>query len=156
MKKDFVMLKKYFMIGLSVVAILNAQDAPKGVEGLSGETRALLAEEMGHIEAGMKEVFSHMVKGEYDEVAKIAGDIQESFIFKKKLNDAQRAELKANLSKEFIALDRSFHETAGKMAEAAEFSDKEGIVSAYYEMSKKCVACHSQFATHRFTAFEAE
>lgn len=150
------MLKKYLIAAFGFIVVLSASDAPKGVEGLSGETRALLSEEMGHIEAGMKEVFSHMVKGEYEEVAKIATEIQESFIFKKRLTDTQRAELKANLPKEFIALDRSFHETAGKMAEAAEFSEKDGVTTAFYEMSQKCVACHSQFATHRFTTFGEE
>lgn len=151
------MLKGWMITVVTLlISFAQAESMPKGVTGLSGETKALLAEEMVHIETGMKEIFSYMVKGEYEPVAKIAGDIQESFIFKKKLNDAQRAELKANLPEEFISIDRSFHETAGKMAEAAEFSDKEGVTTKFYEMTQKCVACHSQFATHRFSTFEEE
>lgn len=137
-----------------MAVLAQAEDSHKGVTGLSDGTRALLSEEMIHIEKGMKEIFAAMIRGEYESVAKIASDIQESFIFKKKLTQVQREELKANLPTEFIAIDRSFHETAGKMAEAAEFSDKKEVLSAYYEMSQKCVACHSQFATHRFSAFE--
>lgn len=149
-------MKKIVLMALSLLAGLNAEDAPKGVLGLSNETRALLSEEMLHIEAGMKEIFSHMIRGEYEPVAQIATDIQESFIFKKKLTDTQRKELKANLPKEFIALDQAFHESAGKMAEAAEFSEKKEVTTSFYDMSQKCVACHSRFATHRFTAFKED
>ncbi len=147
-------MKKIMLIVSCLLIVLKAEETPKGILGLSSETRALLTEEMMHVEEGMKEIFSHMVRGEYESVVKIATDIQESYIFKKRLTDIQRKELKSNLPKEFIALDRSFHESAGKMAEAAEFSEKKEVAAAFYEMSQKCVACHSQFATHRFTTFE--
>jgi len=135
---------------------LHAEEAKKGVTALSPEVRGLLSQEMLHIEKGMQQIFSNIVKGEYESIAKTAEDIQNSFIFKKKLTDAQRAELKANLPKSFIVTDRAFHELSGKLAMAAEYGDKATVQQYFSEMTQTCVKCHSTYATQRFPAFTEE
>ena len=120
-------MKKFLVLIALLSFNLYAVESKKGVETLSDDIRALLSQEMLHIEKGMQRIFTHMVKGESEEIVTIATEIQNSFIFKKSLSDAQRAELKEKIPEGFISLDRSFHETAGKLAEAAEFGDYESI-----------------------------
>ena len=149
-------MKKLFVLVALSGFVLHAAENKKGVDTLSEDIRGLLSQEMLHIEKGMQTIFAHMVKGESEQIATIATDIQNSFIFKKSLTDSQRAELKAKIPEGFISLDRSFHETAGKLAEAAEFEDFEAIKTTFAEMTGKCVACHSTYATHRFGSFSEE
>ena len=144
---------KSLAIILTLTVILSANDTQKGVEGLSGDTRALLADEMRHIEKGMHSIFSNIVKGEYEEISKMATDIHDSFIFTKSLTEAQREELKRNLPQGFVELDRSFHATAGKLSEAAEFEDKKAVEENFSKMMGLCVQCHSTYATQRFNTF---
>jgi len=149
-------MKRVVMAVMLLGTLMYADEAKKGVEALSPEVRALLGEEMQHIEKGMQSIFANMVRGNYEEIAKTATDIQNSFIFNRKLTDAQRQELKSNIPKAFVTLDRSFHMTAGKLAEAAEFSEKEKVQENFALMTQKCVQCHSTYATHRFPAFSEE
>ena len=149
-------MKKLLIAAILLGTLVHADEAKGGVTALSPEVRGLLAEEMRHIEKGMQQIFSDMVRGNYEAVAKTATDIQNSFIFNRKLTDAQRKELKANIPKSFVTLDRSFHMTAGKLAEAAEFAEREKVQENFALMSQKCVQCHSTYATHRFPAFAEE
>lgn len=149
-------MKKIILAFIMCFISLQAGKSTKGVTALSPEVRGLLSQEMVHIEKGMKEIFSHMVKGEYESIVKIAEDIQNSFIFKKKLTTEQRAELKAKISKGFIATDRSFHELAGKLDVAAEYDEKENVHKYFYEMTQTCIKCHSTYATQRFPVFTEE
>ena len=143
-------MKKITLAALLLVSLANADVPKEGLTALSAPTRALLSAEMRHIEKGMKQIFSLMIRGDYEQIVPIANDIHDSFIFKKKLTKEQRSELKEHLPPAFITLDGSFHELAGKLANAAEFEEKEKMVETYGEMSKKCVKCHSTYATHRF------
>lgn len=146
------MIKRLGII-MTLTAILSASEGQKGVEGLSKDTRAMLADEMRHIEKGMHYIFSSIVKGEYEEISKTATDIHNSFIFAQSLTEAQRAELKANLPQGFIDLDRSFHVAAAKLSEAAEFEDKTAVGENFSKMTGLCVQCHSTYAQQRFRAF---
>ena len=145
-------MKKFVIASLLIAGTLQAE-ANKSVESLSAETRGLLSQEMLHIEQGMRDIFSHIVRGEYEEVNTIALNIRNSFIMRKKLTQAQKQEIR-QLPKSFLELDHSFHETAGELANAAEFGDKDAVMEAYQKMASKCVQCHSTYATHRFSNFE--
>ncbi len=145
-------MEKSFIAAILLAGSLHAGQT-KGVEALSGELKGLLSMEMLQIEKGMHKIFSHMVRGEYQQINAIALNIRDSFILKKKLNKSQKAELR-KLPKSFLELDQSFHEAAGDLANAAEFGDKDTVVEYYQKMTGKCVQCHSQFATHRFKNFE--
>jgi len=149
-------MKKVLLVVLLLATSLTAQEVKKGAEALSPEVRALLAQEMLHIEKGMQNIFSNIVKGEYENISKTAIDIENSFIFKRKLTNAQRAELKEKIPKSFIDTDRSFHALAGKLANAAEFEEKENVQKYFTDMTETCVKCHATYATHRFPAFKKE
>lgn len=147
-------LKKVALSVLLGLGVLQAAEAPEGVDGLSEGIRSLLSQEMLQIEQGMHGIFSAMVRGEYAAVRETATQIRDSFIFKKRLTDAQRKELRTALPPSFIELDQSFHEAAGDLAAAAEFGDREGVVEQFQLMAGKCVQCHATYATHRFEGFE--
>jgi len=149
-------MKKLLLTTILFATMLSAQEAKKGVEALSPEVRGLLAQEMQHIEKGMQGIFSNMVKGEYEDISKTATDIENSFIFKRKLTNEQRAELKEKIPKSFIDTDRSFHTLAGKLANAAEFEEKENVEKYFAKMTQTCVQCHTTYATHRFPVFKKE
>ena len=149
-------MKKVLISALLLATTLTAQEAKKGAEALSPEVRGLLAQEMQHIEKGMQSIFSNIVKGEYEDISKTATDIENSFIFKRKLTNAQRSELKEKIPKSFIDTDRGFHELAGKLANAAEFEEKENVQKYFSEMTQTCVKCHSTYAKHRFPVFAKE
>jgi len=146
-------MKKIVAIAVVLACFVQAEDAPKGVSGLSSDVRTLLSQEMLEIEKGMQSIFTYMVKGEYEEIEKTATKIENSFIFKKKLTQEQRKELKDNLPKSFIELDRSFHAIAGKLARSAELGDTEEVEKNFAEMTKTCIKCHSTYATQRFSSF---
>ena len=141
---------------LILAAGLFAAEAPGPVERLSPELRGLLAMEMMEIEKSMKRIFTDIISGDYEAITKEATQIEGSFIFKRKLTDAQRKELKTKIPKAFIKLDMGFHETAGKLANAAEFEERDNVLRLYDEMIGKCVRCHATFATHRFPNFAEE
>ncbi len=150
-------MKKTLLTLLLGVAVANAADKNAAALGtLSEGVHSLLTQEMFQIEQGMHEIFSSMIRGEYAPIVKTATKIQESFIFKKSLTDAQRRELKAKLPAGFIALDRSFHELAGDLAASAEFEDKRKVAEDYARMTQKCIQCHSTYAGHRFPHFADE
>ena len=149
-------MKKLLMLALLLVTSLSAQESKKGAEALSPEVRSLLTQEMLHIEKGMQSIFSNIVKGEYGNISKTAIDIENSFIFKRKLTNVQRAELKEKIPKSFIDADRGFHQLAGKLANAAEFEEKENVQKYFFEMTQTCVKCHATYAKHRFPAFAKE
>jgi len=145
-------MKQFILIALLWAGAVHAAET-KGAEALSDDLRGLLSQEMLELEKGMHSIFSNMVRGEYAPIESTALKIRDSFILKKNLTDAQRKELQ-KLPKAFIMLDQSFHEAAGDLANAAEFGDKEGVVTYYTQMSQKCVQCHSTYATHRFSSFD--
>ena len=145
-------MKKSFIVALLIAVSLHAGEE-KGVESLSDDLRGLLLSEMLQIEKGMHQIFSHMVRGEYEDINRIALKIRDSFILRKKLTDSQRTELK-QLPKSFLELDHSFHESAGDLANAAEFGEKDTVVEYYQKMAAKCVQCHSTFAKQRFQNFQ--
>ncbi len=141
---------------LLLAGSLFAAETPGPVQSLSPELRGLLVMEMMEIEKSMKRIFTDIISGEYEDIVKEATQIEGSFIFKRKLTESQRKELRAKIPKDFVKLDMNFHETAGKLANAAEFEERDNVLKYYNEMTGRCVQCHSAFATHRFSNFSEE
>lgn len=125
-----------------------------GVESLSPALRALLAEEMLAIQSGMQAIIPAYAAGNWGEIASIADKIKNSYILKQKLTDDQKEELHSSLPASFIQLDQQFHYFAGMLKHVAE-EEKSELVGFYFsKMNDACHACHSQYATHKFPAFE--
>ena len=145
---------KKTIIAMCIASSLIANETTDEVTKLSSGLKTLLSQEMIEVERSMKSIFSNMIAGNYEDIEKEATGIKNSFILKKKLTQEQKHELHTTVSTEFISQDKAFHATAGKLATAAEFEDKEDINKYFNQMTNSCVKCHSIFATHRFTNFE--
>lgn len=128
--------------------------AGQQVENLSPELRELLQKEMRLIENGMNSIFSAYISGDFQEVERIAQEINYSFILKQEITQEQLKELKSTMPKGFLKMDRNFHEYAGELAKSANKGNKDVIGFYYSKMTESCVACHSHFASHRFPSFQ--
>jgi len=127
-----------------------------GVEGLSEGLRALLSKEMIALEKGMKSIIPAYISGNWDEIEVIADKMENSYILRQSLTKQQMHELHSVLPAAFIAKDQQFHYLAGMLGHAAKMKKVELINFYYSEMTQSCVACHSEFATHKFPALSAE
>ena len=121
---------------------------------LSHDLRMLLNQEMIEIESGMTKILTAISSGNWEMITNIAKKIKKSFILKQKITLQQKEELHRTLPNEFIAMDRSFHSTAGKLAHAALDHDGELVNFYYYKLHEKCTKCHSKYATKRFPNFK--
>jgi hypothetical protein len=133
---------------------LFASEKSSEITQLSSGLKNLLSQEMIAVDKSMKNIFHHMISANFEELSKEAIGIQNSFILKKKLTKEQKIELHSNVSNEFITLDKQFHVTAGKLANAAEFEDIKEINKYFTQMTNSCIQCHSTFATYKFSNFK--
>jgi len=145
---------KRIIIAICIASSLIASETSDEVTKLSSGLKSLLSQEMIAVEKSMKNIFSNIIAGNYENIEKEATGIKNSFILKKKLTQEQKHELHTTVSSEFITQDKAFHKTAGKLASAAEFEDREDVIMYFNQMTNSCVKCHSTFATHKFTNFK--
>ncbi len=123
---------------------------------LPDDLRELLSAEMRAIQKGMEELVSAVASGAWSEIKRIAGSIEASYIMKQKLSNAQMEQLHHTLPPGFQALDRAFHETAGRLARAAERRDGQLANFYFYKLNESCVQCHRTYARERFPGFEPD
>jgi hypothetical protein len=121
---------------------------------LSVPLRAALVEEMQQVDANLQRIVAALPRAEWPAVAEASRGIAASFILKQKLSAEQRAELHEALPEHFLALDARFHDTALRLADAADEKDAELATFYIYKLEESCVSCHAQYALHRFPAFE--
>ena len=126
-----------------------------GVDGLSKDLRTLLSKEMIALEKGMKSIITAYISGKWDEIEVIADKMENSYILRQSLTQQQMHELHSVLPAAFIEKDQQFHYLAGMLGHAAKMKKVELINFYYSEMTQSCVACHSEFATHKFPALSS-
>jgi cytochrome c556 len=117
---------------------------------LSPALMELLQQEMQAIQQGMQALLPAIVTGNWQDIAAIGEDIQNSYIMQKQLTDTQREELHRNLPAAFLELDQSLHHSAGRLAHAAQQHCADVVNFYFYKLTDTCVACHSKFVTYRF------
>lgn len=120
---------------------------------LSPELAVLLRKEMKAIDGGMKELLSALSGGEFENAAKIARDLEATYILRQSLTKPQMKELHTRVPKGFLTMDHAFHARAGRLAKAADAQDGEVAAFYYSELVQACVGCHSHYATERFPGF---
>ncbi len=130
-------------------------DAGPEIE-LSPPLQQALADEMLSIQNAMMDLVPSISAGDWPQVAKLARQIEGSFIMKQKLSAEQMEELHHVLPADFIELDQSFHRMAGMLGHVAEEGHVELVSFYFYKLNEGCVNCHSKYAQHRFPAFAAQ
>lgn len=123
---------------------------------LSPGLQELFSQEMNQLQKGMTEILPLYVAGRWAELAPIASKMENSYVLKQNLSEAQRHELHMKLPSEFIALDQQFHYLSGMLAHAAKMEKAELVGFYYSKMTETCVNCHTRYATHRFPALAPE
>jgi hypothetical protein len=117
---------------------------------LSTELLSLLNQEMVLIQKGMMDLVPAIAAGEWNKVVTIGKKIEENFILKQKLTDAQKDELHHVLPERFVEMDMDFHQSAGMLAHAAEMKNPDVVNFYFYKMNVACVSCHGKYAAERF------
>ena len=124
-----------------------------GIQSLSPELRELLKKEMLALQNGMMSIVPAYVSGNWAEIESIADKMKKSYILKQSLTEKQIKELHTSLPGSFIKLDQNFHYLSGMLNHAAK-NQKAELVGFYFsKLSESCVNCHSQYALHKFPAF---
>ncbi len=121
---------------------------------LYGGLKALLQEEMALIEKSMSRLVREIASGNWEKIASIARNIEESFIIKKQLSKSQKEELGSKLPELFKDIDGEFHKAAGMLAKVADKRHAELVTFYFYKLSDSCVRCHSKYAKVRFPNFD--
>jgi hypothetical protein len=107
------------MVALVIAGTVLAQEAkPVGLQ-LTPKLRLLLVQEMRLVLSAQQVILSALVTGNHAVVAAQAERIHDSFILQQSLTEQDKQDLMAAVPPSFVKLDRSFHELAENLAEAA-------------------------------------
>lgn len=126
------------------------EEARSAIAGLSPGLQQLFSSEMLALQEGMMELVPLYVAGKLQEIAVIAGKMEDSLVLKKNLTRSQMHELHTKLPASFIAQDQQFHYLAGMLEHVAEVGKIELVGFYIAKMGEACVACHSTYAGNRF------
>ena len=120
---------------------------------LPGDISLLLTLEMQAISKSMMELVPAIATADWQKISDIGSQIKQSYIMQHQLTDQQRQTMLRILPTDFKKIDFQFHQTAGKLAHAAEQHNRELINFYFYKLNEACSQCHSQYALVKFPGF---
>ena len=151
------MMKWVFMIASLLLMTFSAgmaADQKSGVEALPSDLRALLRQEMRAIETAMKDMVSFIAAGNYKQTEQLASQIENSFILKQNLTQAQMHQLHTLLPEDFLQQDLQFHYYAGMLQHVAANKKPELVAFYYGQLLESCGSCHQAHAQHQFPLYQ--
>ena len=122
--------------------------------GLSKHLHRLLKAEMNAVQQGMTNLGIAIPAGRFSDIARTAEMMNKGYIMRKKLSAKQMAAFLNSLPDDYHAMDREYHEAAGKMVQAAVEKDIAGVNSSFFKLYESCITCHSKYAKKRFSGFK--
>ena len=120
------------------------------LSSLSSETRTLLKKEMRALNAGLKEMISAYIQGDWKKIGVISQKMHNSYLFKQQLTTEQKKELKQKLPLAFIKRDQAFHRQAFLLEKVSKSLNQKIIYREMSTLTQACLACHQIYATTRF------
>jgi len=153
LQRCIIALALTLTIALTAALTTNISYA-EGTQSLSPDLRSLLNKEMQALQSGMQALIPAYVAGDMVKIAAIAKNMKESYILKQSITNKQKHELMEKLPKAFLHLDKQFHQRAGMLEHVAQERHSELVGFYYGKLLESCVGCHSQHASHRFTALK--
>lgn len=120
---------------------------------LTPKLQMLLKTEMTHIAVSASKITRAIATGDHGVVGQEAMDVANGFILKRSLTDQDKKDLKRAAPTAFLQLDAAFHQTAGRLAQAAEKKDSELELFYFSKMLDYCVSCHTTYASDKFSGF---
>jgi len=143
---------------MSFVSHADSHDSShnNGVSSLSPELQELFSKEMVQLQQGMQDIMVAYVSGQWDVIVPIAKKMENSYVLRQNLSQSQMHELHSKLPNTFLELDDKFHYYSGMLSHVSEMGKVELIGYYFAKMSETCVSCHSEYATHKFSAFKSK
>lgn len=131
----------------------SSSDATPVWPELTPKLQGLLQQEMVSILNASKNIAEALVLGEEARIAKLARGIEASFIMKQNMTEQDQKDLMEALPEDFVQMDKRFHQTASRLAGAADKGDLDAAHAEFSSMLQQCTACHVRFATDRLEGF---
>lgn len=144
----------FLSAALAISARAQESDRDSPVLDLSAPLRAALIGEMQQVDANMQRIVAALARADWPALVEASRNIEGSFILEQELSAEQRSQLRATLPDHFLTFDARFHDTADRLAAAAQKRDAELAAFYTYKLAESCVSCHAQYAPHRFPGFE--
>jgi hypothetical protein len=148
------MTRLFTLLGLVLLNFTASSEvispAPSPIENLSTQLRSLISKEMLSLQYAMTAVLPAYVAGDWQKVSDTALNMKHSYILREGLTEEQMKELESKLPASYLKLDQAFHYQASMLSHAADMKKVELVGFYYAELAHSCVACHTQFAQHRF------
>lgn len=142
------------IMGIAIYIIPVMTNAAEPIsKKLTPKLNELLTDEMRSIRQAMTHILDGLIVGDHSIVENMASQIKASFILQQQLSEKDKKDLMAVAPQAFLKLDGEFHETAGKLSQAAQAQDYE--LQRYYfsKLIDSCQACHSEYVTDKFPGF---
>ncbi len=117
---------------------------------LTDKLSQLLQKEMRAVQGGMTSIYSAIVMGQHESVAKSAQQVHDSFILQQELTEQDRKDLMSAVPKGFVKLDKEFHKLAASLAKAGRDKDTKEQHKLFSKMTGNCIQCHSTYVSDRF------
>lgn len=148
--------------GLLVIALALAHAVSGAAEGnnsgendrqelvLSQRFQRVIAGEMNAVQKGMHDLTSAIPAGRWDEIIAAARGMIDGYIIKKKLSEAEQAELEQSLPEGYRDIDREFRGAAVSVVHGAGARDMKAVNEGFYRLGESCIACHVRYAGKRF------
>ncbi len=116
-----------FVVFLFLLATtVNASD-DNAVSSLTPDLQRLFSQEMQHLRKGMNQIMEAFITGQWRDIATTAKQMENSYVLRQGLSQAQIHELHSKLPKAFLQMDERFHYYAGMLAHVAENNKAELI-----------------------------
>ncbi len=120
---------------------------------LSKKQRRMLSAEMNAVQKGMTVLSIAIPAGRWNEIAEIAGKMNEGYIMKK-LSSAEVEEFNLVLPEGYKEINLEYHEMADNIMKAAKSRRGEQVNFFFYRLNESCMQCHAKYAKKRFPGFK--
>lgn len=113
---------------------------------------AAINAEMRIIQSKMDDMLLYISIGDWKKLSQTAKNLEENYILRSK--SARKSIYTGKLPKEFLAIDKAFHQSAQFLRVGANIKDSATVNSNYLRMVNTCVRCHANYAPIRFDMFK--
>lgn len=156
MKKSLIILTTLFAMTGSAFAMMESENRTVKVLKkqlfTNKKEAAAINAEMRLIQSDMDDMLLYISIGDWAKLSKTAKKLEENYILRSK--GARTKIYTGELPKEFLAIDKAFHQSAQFLRVGANIKDSATVNNNYLRMVNTCVKCHANYAPIRFDMFK--
>ena len=155
MKKSLALLS-LFVLSVTTYAMMDGEVRTKKIlkkQLFTDKKEAtLINEEMRVIQSKMDDMLLYISFGDWKKLSATAKELEGNFILRGK--NARKTMYTGKLPKEFVEIDKAFHQSAQFLRVGANIKDSATVNNNYLRMVNTCVKCHANYAPIRFDMFK--